>query len=750
MKIFITSQLALLILSFWIHCLPVGAQNNSLPELPFHLTAAPWHESELEKTAFLDAIASTCRVVARHQDSSGAIIDPYLDREHQYATPYFAFAVGVLLEAGKGEGLQEAGILAMEHSTADFAAGSKSIPDEHGEFFISPLSHALELYRPHISPETYESWERRMQTPLERVMQNFDGRINNWRTYAMKGEWSRAKLGLVDRDQAVEFIETAWHELSQRVRIVNDKWNLYQDWSSDPQSLAVEAVGRGNLIGLVMEGYDGPSAGEMKAAIRRGTQTSLLLQAPDGQAPANGRTDNHIFNDVLYQLAFESLAEDALARGDSLLAGQYRRAANLAFRSILRWQREDKPWEGSFFITKNHFEPGLRVGYQPASQWGNYTGATIQHLAEAWMSRQSTISEQPAPTEIGGYALETDGKFGAFFANAGGLQVVANLRGASIPKYNLSWTPLGVIRFSKAGWDARLGPSDGEHDLKAGTQYVMRTGSGDTLDTYRRLSGVTFGPEWVERDHWVRIADLAANYQAVPEIHFVHPLLVKFTLHYSYVTGRGGPYFKQHFTITPDLVVSRLSSPQSLPYGLTVPLLENDGRPLQTGMNETMVYTGFPLEGDRQYFISLNKDIRIDSNAEAIRSTYGWLKPLRFESKEPSVDLMVYPKSPENPEADELLSSFSWTEDGFSTLLATVKEKTYIGQTSAGGEGKELDLNGDGTADVSFDAVCQFVLQLESQRIIRAEADRQVTMTYQGKDYTLMASRPLRLPVATE
>lgn len=741
-------KIACLFSFFGFNLSQVNAQDLplSLPDLPFHLTSEPWQPSQQDKSEFLDAIEATCKVVARHQSASGAIIDPYLDREHQYATPYFAFAVGVLLKAGRGNDLKEAGILAMEHSTGNFAAGSKAIPDEHGEFFISPLSHGLALYRPHIDKERYRTWQDRMKTPLSKVMQNFDGRINNWRTYAMKGEWTRVKLGLVERDQAVAFIETAWHELSQRVRIVHDKWNLYQDWSSDPQSLAVEAVGRGNLIGLVMEGYDGPSAAEMKLAIRQGTHTSLLLQAPDGQAPANGRTDNHIFNDVLYQLAFESLAEDALSEGDSLLAGQYRRAANLAFNSILRWQRNDQPWEGSFFITKNHFEPGLRVGYQPASQWGNYTGATIQHLSEAWLSRQSDIREKPAPTEVGGYTLKTDDKFGAFFANAGGLQVVANLRGASIPKYNLSWTPLGVIRFSKSGWDARLGPSDGEHDLKAGTRFDLKTGSGDTLDTYRILSGVTFGPEWVERGHWLRIADLAANYQAVPEVHFVHPLLVKFTLHYSYGTGRGGPYFKQHFTVTPDLVVSRLSTPQSLPYGLTVPLLENDGRPLQTGIKEQMVFTGYEENGDKQYFISLNEDTQIHSEATSIRSTYGWLKPLRFESKEPSVDLMVYPKSPADPDAGDLLSSFSWTKDGFSTALAQIGEKTYIGHTAAGGEGKRMDLDGDGTVDVRFSENCQFMLQLESGQVIRVEVDREATMTYLGDEYPLSASKPVKIP----
>ncbi|MEX2514364.1 MAG: hypothetical protein WD398_15780 [Cyclobacteriaceae bacterium] len=730
---------------FWFGHSTVNAQDLpvTLPNLPFHLTSKPWDPAKPDKSAFLDVIAATCKVVARHQNASGAIIDPYLKREHQYATPYFAFAVGVLLNAGRAHDLREAGIHAMEHSTGNFAAGTKAIPDEHGEFFISPLSHALELYRPHVAPEKYRLWEDRMKTPLDVVMQNFEGRINNWRTYAMKGEWTRVKMGLVDREKAVDFIETAWHELSQRIRIVHDKWNLYQDWSSDPQSLAVEAVGRSNLIALVMEGYDGPSAAEMKLAIRQGTQTSLLLQAPDGQAPANGRTDNHIFNDVLYQLAFESLAEDAWAERDSVLAGQYRRAADMAFQSILRWQRTEEPWKGSFYITKNQFEPSLRVGYQPASQWGNYTGAIIQHLGEAYLTRQSTIPIFPSPTEIGGYAFKTDDQFGAFFANAGGLQLVANLRGASVPKYNLSWTPLGVIRISMAGWDARLGPSDGEHDLEAGTRVDLRTANGDTLDTYRSQSGVTFGPEWIERDHWVRIADLAANYQAHPEIHFVHPLLVKFTLHYSYVTGRGGPYFKQEFILTPDFIVTRLSSPQSLPFGLTVPLLENDGGPLQVGIEHNMVYTGYKNPGDRQYFMGLNSDTQINQEAPSIQSTYGWLKPIRFESKASSVDVLVYPKSPEDIEASALLSSFQWTKEGFSTALNKVGENYYLGPSSAGGEGTGMDLDGNGEEDVQFNLSCQFIFRMEGNKITWAEADQTVMMEYAGKKYVLPASQPV-------
>lgn len=718
----------------------------TLPHLPFHITARPWSPMETPRSAYLDTLEEICRVVARHQDERGAIIDPYLDREHQYSTPYFAIAVGALLEHGRGDALREAGIAAMEHATTSFAEGSTGIPDAHGEFFIPALTEALHLYAPHVDEATYDRWHHRMETPIGTVMRDFTGRINNWRTYAMKGEWMRAEAGLVDRANATAFVEEAWNAQTQRTRIVTDKWNLYQDWSSDPQSHAVEAVGRGNLIGLLAHGYDGPSAGEMEQAVDRGTRTSLLLQAPDGQAPANGRTDNHVFNDVLYQLAFEVYAERARAAGDLELAGRYRRAALLAFESIHRWQRDDAPWTGSFFLTKNHFEPGERVGYQPASQWGNYSGAVIMHLAEAVLARRSEIPERPAPTEIGGYAFETDGRFSTFFANAGGMQIQANLRGASVPKYGISWTPLGVVRFSRVDWDGRLGPSDGEHDRNAGEALSFSRGAGETADAYRAGSGVTFGPTWREHDRWVRVADLHTHYRATPEVLFVHPLLVRFRLTYSYVTGRGGPYFQQEFTVTPDGVFTRLVSPQDAPFALTVPLLVDDGRSLDWSLANRMATTRYNPEGDQQVFIGLNADGRMIDDAPPIQSTYGWLKPLRYESSDAAKEVFVYPRNSDDPSGSLVRESMQVTESGFSSILGRVEGTLYVGRTSAGGEGTALDLDGDGTDDVTFSARCRFVLQLEDGLVRAVESDRTVTMNYEGASYGLAPHEPVEIP----
>jgi len=61
---------------------------ESLPQLRFHLTARPWRPLDIPRRDYLDAIEGVCRYTARQQDEHGAVIDPFLFREHQYSTPY--------------------------------------------------------------------------------------------------------------------------------------------------------------------------------------------------------------------------------------------------------------------------------------------------------------------------------------------------------------------------------------------------------------------------------------------------------------------------------------------------------------------------------------------------------------------------------------------------------------------------------------------------------------------------------------
>src|SRR5260370_37394778 len=115
------------------------------------------------------------------------------------------------------------------------------------------------------------------------------------------------------------------------------------------------------------------------------------------------------------------IAERAHPDGNDRLAGQYRHAAMLALSSVERWHSN----LGYYFVTKNHFDPALRVRYADYSQLTNYNGNVIYHMSESWRARQSAIAEQPAPVEIGGYPGGPPSNLAGAMANGGGMEIRA-------------------------------------------------------------------------------------------------------------------------------------------------------------------------------------------------------------------------------------------------------------------------------------------------------------------------------------
>jgi len=694
------------------------AEEQCVPAIlsPYHLTARPWQPFRIPRKAYLEAAESMCRALLQYQDARGAIVDPYLKREQQCCTPYVAATAAYLLSEGRARDLLEPAALATDHATCCLAAGLRKIPNECGEFYLGPLAEALEWLRCFIRGERWTEWQRRTRTPVAQIIGGSQGHLNHLRTYAMRGEWLRTRLALVDRGSARAYIERHWTD-TQRDRLARDLCGLYQDRTSDPDSYACDAAARVNLLGLTAAEYSGASADGIARAAERGTVSSLLMQDPTGQCPPNGLGDNHVFHDVLYQTAFERLAERARGQSRAWLAGQFRRAALLSFRGIERWKRDG---EAAYFVTKNRQDPELRAGYQPASSYTSANSIIMAHMLDSYRASTEEIEERPAPAEIGGYAFATDPRFATVFANAGGMQVVANLRGDVNGSYGVNWTALGLVRFSRAGWDSRLGPSDGMADQ----------------DSCRSVS---FGPTWTDQGRWVRLADFPEHYKGTFQAGFVHPLLVRCSIEYS-SARRGAPSFVIHCVITPDGVLARVDSPSALVYGVTWPLLINDGEVLETSIGRYIASVSYPGGGDQQNFIALGPSAGLTSD-EPVHGGYGLMKPVRSRSNL----TLVYPRSAGDPEAEDVRTSYQGTIEAFSTVLGRVEGTLYVGRTSAGGVGEAIDLNGDGAPDVIFSTPCGFLLQLDQGRVIALEADRDVRATLSGRQVDLHAFEPLDL-----
>lgn len=703
------------IINSTVAILSESGSSSTLPDVKYHLTARPWQALNISRNEYLNKVEGVVREIAKLQNSGGAIIDPYADRELQYSTPYFAYAVGTLLSAGKAIDLLSKGVAAMNSATADVAAGKSYIPDNHGEFFLAPLSSAILLYTPFVTSSQLTMWKERMAQPVANVIQ---GLTHNWRTYAMKGEWYRAKNGYVNKATALTWLENSWIT-TQKDRFINNSWNFYHDNTSNPDTWPYESAARSNLLSMIAEGYSGASRNDMLGILKKASQSSLLLQDPSGQAIAGGRSGNHTWNDIVLANGYETMAEIAFQEGNTRLAGQYRHAAALAFKSAQRW----KMATGAYYVTKNSFNPGSRIRYASHSFFTNYNGYMMYHMAENYLQHKTAITEQAAPNEIGGYTIVSDESLATAVANAGGMHMEVCLRGSETLAKGLYWTTLGAVRFGRPGWDSRLGPSDG------------------VRETLSKL-GVSFAPTFLENGNWIRLASVPDRYEAFFTTQFTHPLLVRCRVVYQPKSGKTGPTFTNNFVITPDAILSTISSTSSN-FGVTWPILTFDGLTnLTTGITSHVASTSYPGAADQQNFIALHSSPAIIATDSTRRSSYGDLRPVRMVSGSTSNVTLIYPRNSTDPSAEAVRKSYTGSANNFSTILGKVNGNTYVGRTSAGGVGTSIDINNDSIADVTFNTTTGFLMQLQTGKIIKIETDRDVTAKIQGQTFNLQAYTP--------
>jgi Carbohydrate binding module (family 6) len=847
-----------------------AGESETLPDMRWHLTARPWTPVNQSKTELLDRVDAIVHAMALYQNSStGAIIDPYKAQEWQYSTPYFTFASATALSAGRASDLITNATLAMDRATYEVA--NNAVPQSHGEFVAAPIMKALRLFKAMYAKGLYPAqitsariatWNSRMSTTRATFIHS--GLDINWMTYASKGEWLRQQDGLITDGTA--WIETKWSE-KQRSRFTRDKetygaspyYYIYHDDTCDPETFAYNGGAAGNYLDMLENGYNGASATEMRDIVEHSTMADLLYMGASGEAPAGGRSGAHTWNDAVYGNSFEMMAEIAYRNGDLRKAGQFRRAAELAFKSAWRFQSES----GWFSVTKNHFHPSLAVNYASYSALTNYNGYMEIHSSEAYASRQSSITEVPTPAEIGGYCVQLDSEYASTFLNAGGMQAQLCTRGTLTDDYSVRWHKLGIPRFSRAGWDSRLGPSDG-------------------AATWDLTQGVSFAPTFYEGGVWKNISTMPGRFigSFTPEI--VNPLLVRGVMTIAPQSGQTGPTFQMSITLTPSgalIDTARTSGTQS--FGVTWPLLTYDGQTKlvtsvasqtastsfpyvngsyttkqaesanvisggitldtnQTGYNGTS-FANFPATGgllrwtsvdggaggstvigfryalgntartvrltvngvaqnitfdsttafsdwhqlylpvtltagttntiqlestgqdsanidelrvyaaaasppemDQQNFIALQSTHVLDTTSATVRSPYGDLQPVRVtDSAGAKVETFVYPRSPGDPTAAQVRSSFTRSGNDFSTVLGQVKGSLYFADGVAGGVASAIDLNNDGANDVSFSESCSFVLQRSGTTVSAVEADRFVTMTYAGRQVRLAPYTPL-------
>ncbi|MFO1488948.1 MAG: hypothetical protein U1F65_10770 [Verrucomicrobiota bacterium] len=555
-----------------------------LPQLHWHLTARPWQPVNAPRSALVDQMDKAIHAMAPMQHwnptnsadkLNGAIIDPFDHKPVQYGTPLFAFNVATLLREGRGADLAEAAARALDHATLDINDGMAN--DYHGEFFCAPMVKALRVFDAlqtnfpaSFTPERIAAWKQRMTVPRQKFMA-----LNvrqNWRTFAAKGEWLRQQDGYIhDATAWIELNWTNYPEGHQRERFRRDldqyqlspHFFFYHDDTADPETFAYNGATTANLLDALESGYDGAAGTEMREIIYHALQSSLLILGGSGEAAGGGRTGEHIWDDSIYANAFALMAEAKKREGDLLQAGRYRHAVQLLLQSHARFQQES----GWFSITKNAFPPAMKNRYASWSGVANYLGFTLACCAETLLATKSEITEQPVPNEIGGYVMQLDPEFASAFANAGGMQAQICTRGETDNYGNVQWHVLGITRFSRTGWDGRLGPGAGH----------VKTNFTD---------GVSFSPTYFENGEWKRVCLQPKKFEGRFTPEFAHPLLVRGTFTIAPTGTNSGPSFALRLTLTPDgALVDTARTAGTNDFGILWPLLAFDGR---TVMNQNV------------------------------------------------------------------------------------------------------------------------------------------------------------------
>jgi len=503
---------------------------------------------------YLRIINGEVAVFRKCQDDSGKIIDPVMKIEWQYSTPCYALSVALLHASGYNAdpSLFFSGLKAMDSSVNQMH--EYKCAHNHGEFYLQPIMLALDLYASAAPKEKVKEWRDKISSidPYKLHPDNLKRKKNvyNHNVVALAGEYLRIKHGVAGE---TDFFEK---HLANQEQYLSDL-GMYKDPNVP---MVYDEFSRQYLATILSEGYNGPCAQFYRDRLWKGAWMSLFLQSPFGECPAGGRSAHHIWNEAQMAVTYEIFAAQYARHKDSpaamAAAGAFKRAAHLSLGCIERWLRPD----GSGYVVKNRYPIEAKHGYERYSAQSQYNLLACWLMAVAYLYSDETISERPAPAEVGGFVIPLVEDFHKVFANAGGAYIEYETRG------DLHYNPTGLIRVHLKGSNPQLGPSDGVvHNFDPTTKADL---GGENL---------SIGPAWKDeagKEH--RLADFSPLEAPTVEILKETADAVSFSISYPGHFGSANS-LKETFKITPGLITVETSLAGPKTFRICYPMLVFDG-----------------------------------------------------------------------------------------------------------------------------------------------------------------------------
>lgn len=403
---------------------------------------------------------------ATHQQVDGAIIDLYSKAERYYSTPSYALAAAVLVSQGRTDLLNSAAS-ALTHSIELLV--SERTPDQHPDFFIIMIMGAYRILK-EILPEQANLWHQALATiePEQTYLFTMSkmknpNRMINWNAIMLSGESIRQAEGIAPTD-------TAWiDDYLQKYHLPRfTALGWYEDGPLDrPNSpFAYDIATRYHLSVMLLSGYQGVTASALQQQLQHGAISSLLTLSPLGELPPRGRSAQHQWNEAAAAFVFTTQAQQAYQAGNLLWAGAFRRAADLTWTAIEKWQTS----AGYVQIVRNHYTADQRHGYEVYSNHTTYNLWTAAALAYTlWYEQAEEITPYPIPAELGSRILQADGWFETVFSSVPQQQLVIHTA------LNDPYMIPGIARIQQAGLPANLATSSPGHRDQGFTEFAAGT-----------------------------------------------------------------------------------------------------------------------------------------------------------------------------------------------------------------------------------------------------------------------------------
>ncbi|MBN1804185.1 MAG: discoidin domain-containing protein [Sedimentisphaerales bacterium] len=365
--------------------------------------------------------------------------------------------------------------LALDRATYELYTGTCAY--SHSNFFTVPSVLAYENLRDYVSPSRKSLWETRLTGMSS---SQYATHTKNWCLTAACGEYLRYINGFTTD---TTYMET-WISNNLPQLILQ---GLFRDGGYPYAPMAYDGFARLNLNLILDRGYADttfPGYEDLPEYMRRGVWTGLLMQSPWGETPIGGRSAQHQWNETEMCFMYEVWADIYDGEGDAVAARAFKRAARLAYKSLRRWVRPN----GSVWIVKNRMDPAERFGYESYSYLSQYNMWTAGFLSLAWEYANDTISEGPAPADIGGFAFDVP-EFHKGFANCQGLYLQVDMDPEDT--YNTA----GLVRMHKAGVEPLVCPSASTSDVQ----------------TLKGTPELGMGIGWYTGSDWTSLAEVSQS-----------------------------------------------------------------------------------------------------------------------------------------------------------------------------------------------------------------------------------------------